>query len=913
MNMNKIQRILFTFAIALVVTVGQADTGTIVIKVPTGSGTGTITAKVGTSQIAASTSTVDVTSEYPQTAGTRVVLETTPETNSYLYSLRVEPTALAESASAPRRSSEGPTLLSTIPLAKAGDGKYSFVVPADIEYLYVYSEFRAKGDLSGATVTLEETSHTYDFLAHTAVVSSVTLNSVTLTEGTDYTVSGNYPIKDAGGYTITVTGKGKYTGFTTVTYTVNPLSINDATITLSGNSFVYNRGVQIPAISGVFISGQTLSSTNDYQNLRYYAGDYTSSALPGSGSFDSNTTTNSINKGTYTVAIDGKGNFTGTAKTKYVINAKPITSSDMSVTQSGSSYTYNGDIQAPTITVTDGEGETPYTLQYGSTNDYTLNWSSGGAVDYPTGTNSTAVGNYSVTVSGTNNYTGSVTKQYTINASNSGYYIAYKNGTSWSTTGYTRTYTGSPITLTADTDFKIKKMAGTTPAPSTDQTLSSDYYDLAYTNNVNVGWATITAIGKEGYSFVATSSFEITPKAISSIAADNIVISGTLTYNGNEQKPTITITDNNVLVENRDYTLGDGKTDAGNYNITINGIGNYNGSTTKAYTIAKETLEGADIRLSATSYVYDVANAITPDIIMVKSVNGVVVPSTAYTSVYTNNSAISSSTNQPKVTITATTSGNFTGSEEKGFTIVAKDISTTSISLDKTTFKYDGNGNHVPAVTVIDGNTTLNTTNHYTVTYQKDGTDITAPNSKEVGAYTVTITGKNNYTGSVILSYSIVSDNDEEDVNVTLSGDFTYTGSAIIPTIVVKKGTGDNPPTLVGKETNPTNYDYDVTITNNINVGTATVTVVGRGNYHFVKTEYFDITARPLTADMVTLSASNFTYNGSAQKPNITVTYNGVRTEGLDYTLVNEGTTDVGTGYYDVKGIGNFTGTLKSR
>ncbi len=916
--MNKIYRILFTVIAVWVVTFCYA--GNVVLKTTTN---GTVTAKVNDVTIAGPSDDSSDKTSADQAGGTTVTLEIAPADGYYLYQLAITPYASGGSSSAPRRA---PTVLSNITPTKIDDKKYTFIMPANMEKVEVSATFAQQGDLSTATITLQSNGHTYDFLEHTPKVNSVVLNSVTLTEGTDYTVSGNGPVKDvkAGGYTITVTGKGKYTGSNTATYMVNARDISDASITLAEKSFVYNKQVQMPETSGigVYISGQKLSLTNDCQNLRFYTNDYTSSALPPSGSFDSNTSTESINKGTYTVAIDGKGNFSGTAKTKYVINAKPITSSDMSVTQSGSSYTYNGSLQYPTITVTDDEGETPYILQYGSTKDYTLNWSSGGAVPSPSAPNSTAVGNYSVTVSGTNNYTGSVTKQYTINASNSGYYIAYKIGDSWSTTGYTRTYTGSPITLTADTDFKIKKMAGTTPAPSTDQTLTSGYYDLAYTNNVNAGWATITAIGKEGYSFVATSSFKITPKAISSIAAANIVVSGTLTYNGSEQKPTITITDNtNVLVENRDYTLGDGETAAGDYSITINGIGNYNESTTKAYTIAKETLVGADIRLSATNYVYDVANAITPDIIMVKSDKGVVVPSDAYTLSCTGNTAISSSTNQPKVTITAKTSGNFTGSEEKGFTIVAKDISTTSISLDKTTFKYDGSGNHVPAVTVIDGNTTLNTTNHYTVTYQKDGNNIIESNSKEVGAYTVTITGKNNYTGSVILSYSIVSDNDEDDIHITLNDtyDLTYTGSPKKPGVTVTKGTGPSAITLDGTE----DKDYELVYNNNVNAGQASVTVIGKGNYHFVKNQGFTIAKRDFSTDTgntitIGLSPTSFVYNGSKQRPVVTVTDtnaptgNQVLTENKDYTL-SEGNINVGTGYtVTITGMGNYTGTKTS-
>ncbi len=932
--MNKIYRILFTVIAVWVVTFCYA--GNVVLKTTTN---GTVEAKVNDVTIAGpSDSSSDKTSA-DQAGGTTVTLEIAPTSGYYLYQLAITPYASGGSSSAPRRA---PTVLSNITPTKIDDNEYTFIMPANIAKVEISATFAQQGDLSTATITLQSNGHTYDFLEHTPKVNSVVLNSVTLTEGTDYTVSGNGPVKDvkAGGYTITVTGKGKYTGSKTATYTVSARDISSATIALLDNSFVYNRGVQIPAISGVFISGQTLSSTNDYQNLRYYAGDYTSSALPGSGSFDSNTTTNSINKGTYTVAIDGKGNFSGTAKTKYVINAKPITSSDMSVTQSGSSYTYNGNPQYPTITVTDGTA-----LTYGT--DYTLNWSSGGAVEEPTGTYSTAVGNYSVTVSGTNNYTGSVTKQYTINASNSGYYIAYKIGDSWSTTGYTRTYTGTPITLTADTDFKIKKMAGSTPNPSTDTDLPSGYYDLAYTNNVNAGWATITAIGKEGYSFVATSSFKITPKTINDVTItlsdftsqkDNSLTNNCFMYNGATQKPSVTVMDGTTqLYPDKDYILtNNGGISVGDsYTVSIAGIGNYKDSeTSSSYSIIQKPLTGADITLSTTTMIYDGGNAKKPDVTLVKTTDGVIAYPSEYDVTWTNytDAGNSESTNKPTVTVTAKSTGsNFSGSCSVYYTIEPKTITSDMVTLSSTesnwvnnSFTYTGSiqtptvivqFQYLPDATPTTPTTkTLDSSNDYT---------LTNAGGKEVGVYHATVVGKGNYKGTVNAPYSIVSDNDEDDIYITLASstdyDYTYTGSPKKPGVTVTKGTGPSAITLDGAE----DKDYELVYNNNVNAGQASVTVIGKGNYHFVKNQEFTIAKRDFSTDtenkiQISLSSASFVYNGSKQRPVVTVTDTNaptgsqVLTENKDYTL-SEGNINVGTGYtVTITGMGNYTGAKTS-
>ena len=69
------------------------------------------------------------------------------------------------------------------------------------------------------------------------------------------------------------------------------------------------------------------------------------------------------------------------------------------VTLSATAFSYNGSVQKPTVTVTDGS----IALKEGT--DYTLN-NAGGS----------AAGTYDVIVAGKGNYSGSITKQFTISA-----------------------------------------------------------------------------------------------------------------------------------------------------------------------------------------------------------------------------------------------------------------------------------------------------------------------------------------------------------------------------------------------------------------------------------------------------------------------------------------------------------------
>ena len=75
-----------------------------------------------------------------------------------------------------------------------------------------------KTDIGNAVVTLGA-SLTYNGSAQTQTVASVKLGSVTLRAGTDYDISGNVAT-NAGNYTLIVSGKGDYTGFVFVDWSI---------------------------------------------------------------------------------------------------------------------------------------------------------------------------------------------------------------------------------------------------------------------------------------------------------------------------------------------------------------------------------------------------------------------------------------------------------------------------------------------------------------------------------------------------------------------------------------------------------------------------------------------------------------------------------------------------------------------
>lgn len=884
MTMNKIQKIFVTIVGLLMATTSWAG----IIKV---NPKANVVASGGGQTTTASVDNINVAS------GVLVTLTITPPTDEYLSTLTAVP--YVDAGLAGSRRAPNPTINSAIPLTPGSEAStYTFTMPAyDVE---ITATFEGCTDIGNATITLSDDfasgTRVFDWLTHTPVISSVILGGTPLTKGTDYTVSGIESIKNVGSGTITLTGIGKYKGTATKTYGITARSISDASITLygtglSGTSFVYQKNTtQKAEIGGVYVHGQSLDLGTDYQDVLYYTGDYSSSdpTVPGTAYeyFDSK------NAGTYTIIIKGKGNYDAStvAKKTYTINQKDISTCTISTTPSNARFTYDGSEKTLEITVKDTNGSN---LSEGAENDYTVS-----------GNAQTAVGGYTATISANNiNYTGSVNVPFTINVSNDGYYIVFESAnTTYSpfSTTHSETYTGGQIELTPGTNIFVKKLAGTAQA-STDEILDPSYYRLVYNNNINVGTATVTAIGKGGYDFMANANFEINAKDITN--NDNITItlgSETLTYNGSKQRPSVTVHDDERdvdLRENIDYTLSDGAVDAGSHTVTVTGKGNYDGSKVSGnYTINKLSLSSAEVTLGTTSYVYD-GEEKEPNVQQVK-VGTVVVPTADYTIVYGSNTNAGTAT----VTVSPSETENLSNSKIENFTISPKPLTSDMITLTGTgfennSFTYDGQ-NHAPTVTVKDGDNTLNTTDHY---------NLTNVEHSAVGIYYVTVEGKNNYSGTIKVPYTIASDNNETGITVTwteAAANIIYTGSPITLTLTVKKG--ENTTLTAGT-------DYEFAYNNNTNVGTASITILGKGNYHFVKNDItFNILPRPLTATMVALSEDNFTYNGSAQKPAITVTYNGVRTEGLDYTLVNEGTTNVGPGYYEVTGIGNFTGTLKS-
>ena len=193
-----------------------------------------------------------------------------------------------------------------------------------------------------------------------------------------------------------------------------------------------------------------------------------------------------------------------------------------------------------------------------------------------------------------------------------------------------------------------------------------------------------------------------------------------------------------TLTVGTDYTVSDlTGTEPGSYPVTVAGTGNYTGTVTKSFEIAKADISSAEITYDAGPYGYT-GKEWKPEV-AVSFNDAALTADTDYTVSYENN--INAGT--AKIIITGI-GNHFTGSTEKTFTINSAEISgCTFAPIADVTYNTKA---HTPEVTVAISGRTLEADKDYTVSY---ASNINA------GTATVTVTGKGNFTGTASKTFTI--------------------------------------------------------------------------------------------------------------------------------------------------------------
>ena len=364
-------------------------------------------------------------------------------------------------------------------------------------------------------------------------------------------------------------------------------------------------------------------------------------------------------------------------------------------------------------------------------------------------------------------------------------------------------------------------------------------YTAEYSDNTNVGTATVTVTGKNSYTGSKVLTFKILPANISEAT---VTLGDSLTYNGATQTQTVkSVTVNGItLTEGIDYTIsGNTAKDAGTYTLTITGINNAVGTITKNWKIAPKS-----VTTSATvqDKVYDgttTVDASTVSIIFDGVVDGDDVSAESVNAIFTNANAGNNKTVNVSYKAVGEDVANYNFSDsvtvpenalyfiKAKANILPKDISDAEIVLGDVLIYNGAEQTQTIESVTVDG---------FDVTY-----DVSGNTATNVGIYELTITGNGNFTGTktalftitpkdisggeVVLGDALKYNGCEQDMtveSVTVDGmDVTYTASGYIATNV-----GIYPLTVTGTG----NFCGEITVLYEIEVNTSAIDGINTSN-----------------------------------------------------------------------------------
>jgi len=239
--------------------------------------------------------------------------------------------------------------------------------------------------------------------------------------------------------------------------------------------------------------------------------------------------------------------------------------------------------------------------------------------------------------------------------------------------------------------------------------------------------------------------------------------------------------------------------------------------------------------------------------------------------------------------------GNYSDKVTTSFNILPKDLSDTDVIAEDLALAV----NHkvqkkIPTVSYNGKKLKLN--KDFKATFG-DG------NFTEKGTYTVTLTGMNNYTGS-IQAKIILTDKKNliKNAKITYPSSHPYTGKEITPPVTV----------MCNNNILTNGKDYTVSYVTNINPGKGTIVITGKGNYAGTKTVKFTITkTRTILTDQMIDIKSSVAYIKGGCFPKPLVICNGkTLVMGRDYTVSYKNNKSVGIATLSVKGKGTYSGTV---
>lgn len=475
--------------------------------------------------------------------------------------------------------------------------------------------------------------------------------------------------------------------------------------------------------------------------------------------------------------------------------------------------------------------------------------------------------------------------------------------------GLTYTYTGSAITPTVTVTASAHG--------GTDTLVLDRDYEVAYSDNVNVGTGHIRVTGKGNFATAApiVKDFEITVYAITE--SDYVSGPTTMVVGGSIDPAAFVLRTSGgyTLVKDTDYTVsivGEGGNVGDTVNVTFSGTGNFSGGFGKTVTITDK--EAQDLSFDGVA----VGGTVVTEYGSGSFTHVATTTGDGVISYRSTNEAVATVNGAGEVTIVgvgtaeiiataAETTTYAEGSASYNLTVLKKTITVDDVVVNDKT--YDGTtGAEVGSATLSESSLRL-------------GTDFLATavfNNANVGdrLALVTITlGDDAFSrycfntstevcknvveaieGATIEKFALNSDNTTAALSNTA---FSYDGTAKEPTAVVTvdlDGDGTKEATLTA------GTDYTISYSDNVSAGTAYATITGTGNYAG-SLPALEFTISPAAVTDVVVTAAAQTYTGEALEPTLTVTGTvGGESKTFtsdDYTVVAHGNF-VGAGDYTV-------------
>ena len=730
--------------------------------------------------------------------------------------------------------------------------------------------------------------HIYDGLEHKEVLEVKDIyRNVVLSAGTDYDVAySTTDFTNVGKITITITGKGNYTGTFDRTYEITPATL---TVTTPSANKVYDG---TPLTAEGTISGFVNKETATFTTIG-------SQTEVGSSS------------NTYSIEWNGTAK-SSNYKISETVGTLTVTENEneIVVTTKHSSYTYDGLAHGTEVTVSNlPKG---YSLEKAA--------SSATATDVTTAIEATCDTLVIKNAEGKD-----VTNNLKITKVPGSITITPATLTV-TTPSANKVYDGSPLTADGTISGFVNNETATftTTGSQTEVGNSKNTYSIKWNG---------TAKSTNYQISEAVGTLTVTQQSIDPEDPDNNYNGVTINkpsnkvYDGKEHKwsPAVADKEGNALVEGTDYTVEYSTSDftnvTGTITVTITGIGNYTGKVTrtyeitpKAYTVTTESAQKVydGTALTAGGKIEGIVDGENVEFKVTGSQTNKGTSKNTY-SLKWNGSAIETNYKLEKESI-----GDLTVTEQTidpGKDPDKPNPNYSGVTINKPSNKvYDGKKHKwSPAVADKERNALVEGKDYEVAYSTEDFTNVT-------GTITVTITGIGNYTGKVTRTYEITP---KAYTVTTESAQKVYDGTALTA--------GGKIEGIVDGE----NVEFKVT-GSQTNKGTSKNTYSLKWNGSAIETNYKlekesigDLTVTEQTIDPgkdpdkpnpnysgVTINKpSDKVYDGKEHKwsPVVADKEGNVLTEGTDYEVAYS-TEDfinvTGTITVTISGIGNYTGKV---